>query len=80
MIELTVAHTPDIVPFVSLDTGATFMGGDGNYYIKISTVAKTKNFEVVGTYNAVCITSGELAFVAADQCVALVKIKGEVII
>lgn len=78
MIELNVT-TPDIVPFIGLDVGATFMGGDGKYYIKIPAVAKTKKFDVVGTYNAVCITSGDLAFVVGDQCVALVKIKAEVI-
>ena len=79
MIELNVTN-PDIVPFAGLDYGATFMGGDSKYYIKIPTVAKTKNFDIMGTYNAVCITSGDLAFVVGDQCVALVEIKAEVII
>lgn len=78
MIELNVT-TPAMVPFGSLDVGATFMGGDSKYYIKIPTVAKTKNFDVVGTYNAVSITSGDLAFVVGNQCVAIVKIKAEVI-
>lgn len=78
MIDLKV-KTPDIVPFIGLEVGATFMGGDCKYYIKIPTVAKTKNYEATGTYNAICITSGDLAFVSANQDVALVKIKAEVV-
>lgn len=66
-------------PFAHIDAGDTFAGGDDNYYIKIQTVAKTKNYECAGTYNAVCLTDGSLALVAENQLVALVNIEAVVV-
>ena len=63
-------------PFVSLDIGDTFLGGDNKYYIKIQSVAKTKNFDVVGAYNAVCLTDGSLAYVDGSQPITIVEIEG----
>lgn len=66
-------------PFAHIDVGDTFIGADGKYYIKIQTVAKTKNYECTGTYNAVSLTDGSLALVVENQPVSIVNIEGVVV-
>lgn len=61
--------------FDLMGEGDTFKGQDSKYYVKICEVARMQNFSPQGTYNALCLNTGKLAFIKPDRMVIPVDLK-----